>query len=367
MNTYLHPLDYPLGLKHYLTNLKIDYMYTPSPDSFYVEELIDYESLNFNSNLEGNYLVYRVIKKNIDTWEMLRRISSRMNIPEDNIIILGLKDRDATTQQYLFINKNILRNPSRLYIDHMFKAELIGSVSRKPSRKHLLGNKFRIILSGIDHETYLLVKEIMKTIMEKGLPSYYGYQRFGTKRFNTHILGKYLLENRLDYFLDELFYRLYPGETIESLISRIKGSFGKKLYYEHVAEKLSRFRIGRLYEYFLNVLKGLFIDAYQSYLFNLLLSSIIDRYGWSELDKAYPTPSCNGSDKYYDDILRVESISYELLRSKGKCWWRHGLFYPRNMVIQRISNKVVIEFILDKGMYATIIMRELFKDNLVLS
>ncbi len=364
-NIYRHPLDYALGLKHYLTDKRISVRYSPNPHNFHVTEIIDLKRLGYDMGLDGEYLVYRIVKRGVDTWRVLREFSQMIRVPEQNIVFLGLKDRGSTSVQHFFVKKSIVRDVSWEYFTSIWKATLTGSVKRKPSRNDLVGNRFEIIVENADRDVFKTISEVIGVIRRRGLPSYYGYQRFGVKRFNTHLLGKYLLAGRVDLFMDELLYRLYPGEPVDLTIRRIMGVFDRRLYYEYkLINNIQKHGFRGLRKLLTSMLKGLFIDAYQSYLYNLMISNMIDMYGWSALDKEYPMPSCSGSEDYYMDICRSEGVDPSIFEDLDRCWYRRGLFYPREVSIEGVDDKVIIRFMLEKGYYATILLRELFKENL---
>ncbi len=356
---YVHPLDYPTGVKYCLTDIRLDSEYSPGPENFFVEEIIDWRRLGF-SRSSGSYIVYMVVKWGIDTFRMIDYFSWDLGIPKSNIVFLGLKDRDATSRQYLFVKRSILRNPPIEVTGTRYSARLIGYVRRKPSKTHLIGNRFKVVIGGSD-KTYESAKKIMSMISVMGLPSYYGYQRFGARRPNTHLLGKYIVENRLDLFLDELLNRVYPGEHVESLMMRLGKRFTRRLFFEYqfirrgVLELPGMLRSDRH-------LFMLLVDAYQSYLYNLLLSRIIEVDGWDRLNEEYPVPACMSS-RLYTEYLGIDTSP--LVEVGAGCWWRRGLFYPRDIYVGRRNGVVILGFTLDKGMYASIVLRELFKDKLL--
>lgn len=361
---YFHNLDYVIGAEYYLTHEKLDFEYRVDSSNFYVDECVDLNSIGFSKE-SGNYVVFKLIKKNIDTYTALLDISKRIRIPVENIHFLGLKDRYASTSQHIFIKKEIVDiNELTNLNSSSYKIVFQGYVSRKPCKKVLVGNRFRIIIDNIDDRNYSLLKIILTKIEQYGLPSYYGYQRFGVKRFNTHILGKYLVLNRLDLFLHELLHSIYPCEDYESVLKRTECRFDSFIY-ENIIYK-SR-DLTRAIELINSITHSLFIDAYTSYLYNLLLNRVIDKHGWIALNNNYPTIGCiDYFNKYYRDIAFIESISESKL-SLFKCWFKNGLFKPNNLLVNRVSeSSVLIEFKLDRGLYASIVLRELFKDNYIL-
>lgn len=364
IKSFFNKLDYVIGAEYYLTREKLNSIFKINSSNFIVEERVDLNSIGFNTN-SGNYVVFKLIKRDTDTYTALIDLSKKINIPVENIVFLGLKDKYATTSQYIFIKKELI-NTSELidYSRDNYRLIFHGYVSSKPRKNILLGNYFKIIVENISEREYSVLKNILTKIEQYGLPSYYGYQRFGTKRFNTHILGKYLVLNRIDLFLHEFLHSIYPCEDMDSVLKRINCRF-ESFIYENIIYKNRN--IFEALKFINRVTRNLFIDAYASYLYNLLLNNIIDRHGWSFLNNKYPTIGCiDYFNNYYREIAIVESIPKNSLNC-FKCWFRNGLFKPENLLINKLrNNSVLIEFSLKPGFYATIVLRELFKDNLVL-
>jgi tRNA pseudouridine13 synthase len=349
--TYLHPLDYPLGLKYYLTDESLPCTYTVTPETFIVEEIMDWDRLGFDES-SGEYVVFRIVKSGLETIRAADLASRIIGVPKGNIVFMGLKDRDALATQYFFVKKSLVRRIPEEKALNGFTMEFYGYVARKPSRRYFIGNRFTLRIPGCS--SVELASQLMREISHSGLPSYYGYQRFGARRPNTHILGYYILAGRLDLFIDELAWRPYPSEPLGVIYRRLSRSIDRRLHYEHLA-------LTKGIEWFFTRypgLKRLMIDAYQSYLYNLLLNKIIEEEGWAELDRDLPMPGCDPG--YYEDRLKVRIPNRRLMG----CWSRRGLFRPSSTSIEKQEDCLVIGFILRSGFYASIIMRELFKNNL---
>jgi tRNA pseudouridine13 synthase len=362
---YPHPLDYMAGIKYCLTKESLSIKFEINSENFYVEEIIDWDSIGFNRN-NGSYHVFKVFKKDIDTFKALEEFSKITSIPENNIIFLGLKDKASTSIQYFFIKKELISNPKdveRKFKEYMgLSIQHIGYTIRKPYKKHLLGNRFRIKLYDLSNKDLEVINKIINIISRKGLPSYYGYQRFGVKRFNTHLLGKYLLIKRIDLFIKEILHKIYPTDTPYSIISRIRSSFNN-LFYERII--YSDKRVGVSINKVLSMTKNIFYDAYSAYLYNLLLNNIIEDKGWHAIDRELPMPGCIEYFDLYKEIFINENIIDYVPNSIFKCWFRRGLFKPIDIVFRENNGFYELLFTLKKGFYASIVLRELFKDNLV--
>ncbi len=356
-----NPLDIITGIRYYLLEKSIDHIYAPSPNTFHVEEIVDLKRMGFTLE-KSNYIVLLMTKKGLETLKAIEIIARALRIPQSNIYYLGLKDKHATTKQYLFIKTNILRKEisEKLY-DSRIELQRIGYVKRKPNRKFLLGNRFKIIVCGKNIVNEL--KEILSEITAHGLPNYYGYQRFGVRRPNSHILGKYIVLKRYDLFVGELLSSIYSYEDRDEILHRCSKIFpGKRFLYENMFNSVLKLFKNNIYK---KRLVSLLLEAYLSYLFNELLNTLIESCGWKCLKKTYPMASCRDAHKYYRDVISVENISYSMLK-RLTCWRRPGIMVPRDISIYMSNNNTVLEFTLGVGEYASIVLREIFKNKYML-
>jgi len=358
MLVYPHPLDYATGIKYSVVDKSLGVEYTVSPDSFIVEEIVDFEKTGFN-NERGEYAVLRVLKVNTETFKALELVSSKLGIPVGNIIFFGIKDKNATTKSYFFIKSQLL-DPSLLPIETRgVKIELVGFTKKKPSRSIFQGNKFTVIIETGRVEVVKTLREIVDIISTTGIPSYYGYQRFGVKRCNSHLLGKLLLLKREDLFADVLLRTIHLLEDPDVSLRRLLGVYRGLIYEEHYISSKLGMGMTSLAKKTHNIL----VDAYASYLFNLLLNKIIETSGLNRLATSLPMPGCLNATDYYSDIFYLESLKPSVIKLLP-CFHRPGLFKPRNNVVYTRGDSIIYEFELEPGMYASIVLRELFKDKL---
>lgn len=376
--TYCHYLDHVCGLKYCLIDKYIKQEYKQTPETFIVEEVIDLDSLNY-SNKDGEYILFKLVKKGIDTPYAIRVISRFFRIPESNIKYIGLKDKDSTSIQYISIKKYLINSyhsyKNNPVIDSKnIKLYYIGYINKKLTRKHLIVNKFSIRIGNIQYKD--IVSDIFRRIIGHGLPSYYGYQRFGTKRYNTHLIGKYILLKNYSRAINELLYSLYPKESIDALLARAFNKLDRiyRLYYEQRTSKLLRRR--RILESIIFAIKKplllLFIEAYLSYLFNEALNKFIEIHKWVDNQEiCVYGPRCNDNALLYHEILLREGLTssslIESLSSLGISGWRRKVVLkPSNYRTLVRNGELWVEFSLKKGQYATIVLRELFKENLLI-
>lgn len=266
----------------------------------------DYPSSPFSRLTHDRFTTFNLIKVNIDTFEATRKLSRGLNIPKHKIFYSGLKDKKAMTVQKMSIEGNHIEALKNLDIDDMFFRCL--NPTKYPVRigDHW-GNHFIITLRAIQKRENLKrdIKQIIKTISDYGFPNYFGLQRFGTYRPNSHLVGKYLIKGEYKKAFQEYVTTTYSTEIEESQKARrylaenwdFKKAykiFPKSLYYER---KMIRYLIDHpddykgVFEVISPSLKNLIISSFQSYLFNKLISLRVD-VGYSLLNPAEGDSIC---------------------------------------------------------------------------
>ena len=234
-----------------------------------------------------NYTTFNLIKINRDTFEVVRLLSKFLNIPVELIYYSGLKDKVSLSVQQFSIKGN--------YIDQLkkFKYKDIFIRNVIPTKKSVKigsnwGNNFTIILRDIDPKKSSLshIQKILRILQEKGFPNYYGLQRFGTFRPNSHLVGRYILEENFKEAFDEIVLNTYSTENGESQKLRRKlrktgdfenlyEKFPNSLNYEKILIKSIisspedyEKAIKKLPRYLIKLL----ISSFQSYLFNKMIT-----------------------------------------------------------------------------------------------
>jgi tRNA pseudouridine13 synthase len=157
------------------------------------------------------------------------------------------------------------------------------------------GNRFHITIRGIDYPVSV-IKERAEGIQEEiervgGVPNFFGHQRFGTIRPNTHLIGKQLTRGDAEKAALEFLAKPSAHEHPQAREARQKlqdtmdfmealEGFPRFLRYE-------RFMLNHLTKYpsdFVGAfrtlprrLRKLFVQGYQSYLFNRFISERIQK------------------------------------------------------------------------------------------
>lgn len=223
------------------------------PEHFQVEEVVD-------DIFKGKKcVIFKIKKRGLETEEAVDKIAKAFGISRGKIGFAGNKDKEAVATQYISVelkeNENIKEKIKDIKIKDV-EIEFVG-YGRRIKLGMLKGNRFKILVKVDDvGEALEKLKNILKEIDEKdGFPNYYGEQRFGKEAINV-LIGKLLLNKNFGEVFEYLKHTKYR-KIVE---------YGYKKYKDY---RKAIFSLP--YTTF-----GLFIRAYQSYLFNKVLSRRIE-------------------------------------------------------------------------------------------
>ena len=286
------PLDLVVGMDVYATKVEgIGGKIRERYEDFLVEELgpgglIASKGADIKG-LGGEYTWLLLEKRGLNTIEAIRRLARMLKLRPNEIYYAGLKDSKAVTLQFVSYKgdppSSLGSFESRVRILASFRMPF------KMTPGQLQGNRFTITIRGVklsqddvEDRVRMIIKEIDSL---GGLPSYYGYQRFGTIRPNTHIIGFYLIKGMFKKAVEELVGKPYPKERDELKRIRemaLRGDYREALklmprslmYERAILSHLVRRRedyLGALRKLPITV-RRLFVEALQSYLFNRVIS-----------------------------------------------------------------------------------------------
>lgn len=240
----------------------------------------------------SRYLLCVLIKRDWDTFQALEAIAKQLGISPQKIHIAGIKDAKALTAQHITIKDAKPEDVKNLSIKDI-KIASVGYFQTKLSPYYLLGNSFKIVIRAISHTKPAIMQRIEKVAKEiatlRGMPNFFGHQRFGTIRPITHLVGKAIVKGSFRKAAMIFLAKPYPLEHEEARIAREElyctqdfkkalETFPEHLHYErlmleHLAKKPDDFK-GAFRRLPVN-LRKLFPQAYQAYIFNRFLSKRI--------------------------------------------------------------------------------------------
>ncbi len=210
------------------------------------------------------------------------------------------------------------------------------------------------------------------------MPAFFGYQRFGSKRPVTHIIGKFLLLGDWCQAID--FIIGYPYSYEHENTKRARSLFLSGDLKESMKEFPDNFtqeknliknllKFNNCYQALKNSLIPIrfYLEAYQSYLFNRILSRELeyikpDEYPYKILKVPVNRSSCE--DDICRDIFDEEGLNSLDLTNKVIKVKLNSLVRKAFMQVYDLNLKNnTLEFTLDRGMYATIVLRELIRGD----
>jgi len=285
-----HPLAYLSGSPGIGGRLK------SAPEDFMVEEIgeggsvfaIDTEVVRPGA-VSGRFVNFILQKRDWSTTSALSEIGKRLHVNHRYFSVAGNKDKVAVTVQLASVSG--VSKEAILSLD-IRDISINGAwlADDKVRIGALLGNRFAIRVRGA------LEKEVSVTRVDRiysGLsgmfPNYFGAQRFGSTRKNTHAIGFKLLKNdfedaALSYICDSEGEEAGDAKAARDEL-KATNDFSKALNYFPKHLRLERSMIAYLARKpgdFLGSFKQLprsmllmFIHAVQSHVFNLLLSQRI--------------------------------------------------------------------------------------------
>jgi len=387
------------------------------PEDFFVEELPLYEASG-----SGTHVYALIEKKGLGTREALDRIARVLNVSRRDIGLAGLKDAHAVARQWISIEHI---EPQRVEQASIPDVRVLRTSRHTNKLKpgHLRGNRFVVRLRKLAlplPQAAQVAREVLSILGQRGVPNYFGPQRFGNHKDN-HLLGKAAAKNDAAMFAD-----LFLGHPREDLDSPTVLN-ARRLYDEGRYEEAAKAWPGQFFDQrralralvggkgnkkkvFYTVdkhLKGLFISAYQSDLFNRVLAARMPHIDKMFLgDMAYKhvngacfrveqpeveQPRCDSFEisptgpllgerltrligpagEIEDPILNGENLSDLDMRQMKHFGARGGRrplrFQPRNTGVATgeddLGPYLELAFELDSGCYATTLLAEITKDR----
>jgi len=387
-------LDSQIGISVYSTKFNgIGGKIRVTPEDFEVSEKISEKTLN-SINQEDGYAVYKLQKKRIDTNHALSDIFRKKGI---RLKSLGLKDASAITEQ--FVCSGNKGKAIEDYSTEKYSLRKIGFVKKPLSKKDMIGNHFKIKIS--DCSDGLSSFEESDRIL-----NFYGYQRFGSKRPVTHLIGKAILQRDFDNAVDLVlsFTSNYDSKENNEIREKLADKQNYKQYFEKVPKQMDIERIvlkemiehGDSFRAIRAIplsLRRFYIQAYQSFIFNKSLSAAFadgkNMFEAESGDICFDLKGIIGKFvKGLDQKLALPFVGYSYYKKTRFDYQISQIMQqeevtPKDFFIKEMqevsseggfrqaaidcsdysSHDDVVEFTLSRGSFATILLREIMKPS----
>jgi tRNA pseudouridine13 synthase len=232
----------------------------------------------------GTHTYFLLEKTGLSTMQAVADIARALNVRRHEIGLAGLKDARAVTRQWMSIEHVEPERVAALDIPRLRVLETTRH-HNKLRLGHLRGNHFVIRVRQTETERLAAVQDAVAQLAARGVPNYFGVQRFGY-RGDTWEVGRAILRNEPEEALALILGR--PGPQDHGDIRR-----ARQLYDRGDLERAMRHwpRMFRSERQALRALlrpksnarralsaidrstRNFYVSAYQSYLFNAVLAA----------------------------------------------------------------------------------------------
>ncbi|MFB6202898.1 MAG: tRNA pseudouridine(13) synthase TruD [Candidatus Nanohaloarchaea archaeon] len=345
---------------------------------------------------EGDHLVVKLRKQNMTTMEAIDKLSSMLHISKDRIGYAANREKRAITEQYISVEGVSKEDINQIFTDE-FELEVVGKNGPVTLGK-LDANRFDVTVRDLELPESELENRIETIIdeLDGKFPNYFGEQRFGESRPVVHQVGRLILLGEWEEAV--WTYIAKPYEQEYKSIRKVRKELWETREVEGAAERFpENFTYEKTLLYHLTKnpgdyegaikrlpegLQNLFVHAYQSWIFNRVLSQLVEEE-WFDEDYEIPLVGY-GSDlgdgrpsELIREVMDEEMVEQEDFRLKSvpgvdaEGSHRRAFADFRNFEISEVEedelnmakNKMTVRFDLPKGAYSTVFLRELMKND----
>ncbi len=157
---------------------RFDGRYKVEPEDFVVEEVPAYEPCG-----DGDHVWLWIEKRGLSTLDLVRSLGRRLGRHEKTFGIAGLKDARAVSRQWVSVEHGDERACRELSGDG-FRVLRVSRHGNKLRLGHARGNRFEILLRDCSAGALEIAQANLAELTERGVPNYFGEQRFGKRGAN---------------------------------------------------------------------------------------------------------------------------------------------------------------------------------------
>ncbi|HAT7796877.1 TPA: tRNA pseudouridine(13) synthase TruD [Legionella pneumophila] len=313
------------------------------PEDFQVNELFEGQ---FSG--EGEHIVLKIEKKGLTTEEVVKSLARLINKPIKLISYAGLKDKQALTTQWLSIHApgEVIEGIETLEAPGWKILECTRH-NKKLRPGFLSGNHFTITLRNVSNETDLIHR--IEQIKLKGVPNYFGEQRFGRDGGNLIKAEEILVQGRKvkDRFLKGMYFSAARSWLYNLILSRrVKESSWNLPLLGDVIQLVGS--------------NSVFVND------KSMDEQLLQRIGEKDVSPASPLPGrsknlVKGTAlQIINEVYAEWSAWLDGLEKNGlEEAWRANILYAEQIEYRINQGTVELSFVLPAGAYATVVLREL--------
>ncbi len=318
-----------------------------SPEDFQVDEVPAYLPSG-----TGPHLFVRFRKTGLDTPVAAGRIAAALDVPRERVGWAGLKDRHAVTTQWASFEGALPQQLDGVRLDGVEILET-GLHNNKLKTGHLHGNRFRLCIRDTPSDALAQLAPMLDAITRRGLPNYYGEQRFGRDGGN--------LERALSWITGtsrpprDRFARKLHVSTVQSALfndwlgARLDGGTFDRIVRGDLVRKEDT--------------GGMFVaddvDEAQRRFDNWELSPTGPMFG---AKMRWPEHESMTLERATLERAGLSMDTLDGLKREGPGSRRAARVRVGDIQMSQDSTGVVMTFTLPAGSYATVLLRELFSE-----
>jgi tRNA pseudouridine13 synthase len=328
---------------------------------FRVEELPLYQPLG-----EGAHLYLKISKSAQTTRQVARQLEQLFALRRGDVGYAGLKDKFAQTTQIFSIPFALAHQPQeqrqhaieaiveRIHSQMAVQVKWAIQHHNKLKTGHLLGNRFQITITQLPTPIDLALRQaqaIAEQLRSQGLPNYFGDQRFGRHGDNA-AQGRAILSGAQqvrDPWLRKFLISSFQSALCNAYLSRRleTGKFARLL----TGDVAKKYATGGIFDV------GDWQNEQPRYLAQEI-SFTAPIYG-------YKMRAASGEAGELElEILHEHDLSLEQWRrARIEGTRRLGRLLVPDLQLAAVGETIVADFSLPKGAFATIVLREIMKNE----
>ncbi len=340
-------------LKRIFEKPKITAKIRTEPQDFRVDE-----QLSFQPSGSGEHLFLQIEKANANTDWVAKQLQKTFSLTSRELGYAGKKDRHSIATQWFSLHlpgKEI--DLAKLNSINMVGGELKVVKAIRHNKKlktgSLVGNKFEVVLRCLSGK---IDQQRIDSIKMRGVPNYFGYQRFGFNANNLNLADQYLNQK----------IQIKNRNKRGLIISSARSFLFNLMLSKRIDNKT-----------WCRVVSGdcLMLDACQSY-FKMDEST----HGNEEEQQQQQQQRIDSGDIHVSGLLpgrqpsdasfSAKEIEDQIINEFPK-WMKAFLrlnlttsrrafrCLPRDLIVKQEADNATLKFSLSKGCYATSVIREL--------
>jgi tRNA pseudouridine13 synthase len=275
----------PLADLPYLTS---DLPGTGGVVKYYDEDFIVEEIPLYQASGEGTHVYFTIEKRGLTTSAAIRTIAKALGQNPNDIGYAGMKDAHGITRQRLSVEHVDPDTVRSLSLDRIQVLDVTRH-GNKIKLGHLAGNRFEIKLRDVGSNAPGVVGAVLQRLQKRGMPNYFGPQRFGARGDNA-LVGRAVLRGDYKEAIAQILGRPYDSDRKDIQQARELFDRGRleesaqawgRIFADPARIGLAYFRSGgnakEAWRSVDRAMRRLYVSAIQSELFNYIVAGRIDR------------------------------------------------------------------------------------------